>query len=152
MTEPCGVCTIQQSNASRQDFAWENERWLLRHHPHPAPLNGWFLLDAKRHVASVADLDVTESKEFGHVLRASMRSIRSVLSIPRVYVVMFGEGAPHLHAHLIPRDPSQEGTAAWEIADWYRAVASGVRESAAPTQVKETVARVGAMMRAEITL
>jgi len=64
-----------------------------------------------------------------------------------VYVVMFGEGAPHLHAHLVPRDPSREGTSAWAVADWYRAVERGER---APAD-SDAVDGIISLMRARLS-
>lgn len=141
----CSVCAAHEPRA--EFVAWESPRWILRHHPYPAPLCGWFLLCARRHVASAADLDAEEAREFTHVLGACMRALRTSAQVPRVYVVMFGEGAPHLHAHLIPRDPACEGTRAWAVADWYRAVERGERAPALP----EAVEGVISLMRARLT-
>ncbi len=80
-----------------------------------------------------------------------MRAIRVAVGVPRVYVVMFGEGAQHLHAHLIPRDPGRAGTSAWEIADWYRAVESGQRESATDLDIARIITRVRDEMPSVIT-
>ncbi|MSQ91286.1 MAG: diadenosine tetraphosphate hydrolase [Phycisphaerales bacterium] len=150
MSGECGVCAIHRSATARADFAWESTRWVLRHHRNPAPLNGWFLLDSKRHVGSAADFDAVEEREFAGVLARSMRAIREVLGVPRVYVVMFGEGAHHVHAHLIPRDPTIEGTAAWAVADWYRAVQVGGRLPADPAQIGQSIARVAALMQGAV--
>lgn len=141
----CSVCAAHEPRA--EFVAWESPRWILRHHPYPAPLCGWFLLCARRHVASAADLDAEEAREFTQVLGACMRALRTSAQVPRVYVVMFGEGAPHLHAHLIPRDPACEGTRAWAVADWYRAVERGERAPALP----EAVEGVISLMRARLT-
>lgn len=152
MTSACGVCAIHENETLCELVAWESERWILRHHAAPAPLVGWFLLDTKRHVASAADFDPLEEAEFAQVLGAAMRAIRSALGVPRVYVIMFGEGAQHVHAHLIPRDPSQSGTAAWEIADWYRAVDSGKRAAAQPQEVARVVQRVREELRTTVKI
>ena len=152
MSSACGVCAIHENERLGELVAWESDRWILRHHAAPAPLAGWFLLDTKRHVASAADFDALEEAEFAQVLGASMRAIRSAVDVPRVYVILFGEGAQHVHAHLIPRDPSQSGTAAWEIADWYRAVDSGKRAAAPSHEVARAVQRVREEMRTAITI
>jgi diadenosine tetraphosphate (Ap4A) HIT family hydrolase len=81
-----------------------------------------------------------------------MRAIRSAVEVPRVYVILFGEGAQHVHAHLIPRNPSQSGTVAWEIADWYRAVDSGKRTAAPSHEVARAVQRVREEMRTAVTI
>lgn len=127
--------------------AWESELWILRHHAHPAPLAGWFLLDTRRHAGSAADLEATEEAQFAPVLAAAMRAIREVTGVPRVYVVMFGEGAQHLHAHLIARDPSVEATKSWNVADLYRMVERGEVPPADRASIAPLVERVGEVMR-----
>jgi diadenosine tetraphosphate (Ap4A) HIT family hydrolase len=57
----------------------------------------------------------------------------------RVYAIAFGEGAQHLHLHLIPRHLDDPATAAWSVADHYRAVACGERPAADPRRVRELV-------------
>ena len=148
----CGVCAVHAETAAQHDVAWQNDRWILRHHPAPAPLAGWFLLDTRRHAASAADLNANEEAEFAGVLAASMRAIRTVVGVPRVYVVMFGEGAHHLHAHLIARDPTRNDTTAWEVADLYRMVERGEMQGADPAQVARIAAGVGEMMRVTLSV
>lgn len=150
MTAQCGVCAVHHDEAAGHLLAWQSERWILRHHTHPAPIAGWFLLDTRRHAASAADLDAAEEGELAQVLAAAMRAIRTVTGVPRVYVVMFGEGAQHLHAHLIARDPAQEQTKAWKVADLYRMVERGEMPPADPATVTSIVARVGEVMRSTI--
>ena len=43
----------------------------------------------------------------------------------RVYLIAFGEGARHLHLHLIPRFQEDQRSAAWSVADLYRDVEAG---------------------------
>jgi diadenosine tetraphosphate (Ap4A) HIT family hydrolase len=144
----CSVCAAHDPTA--QHVAWESPRWILRHHPYPAPLAGWFLLCARRHVASAADLNAHEEREFARVLGACMRALRDVARVPRVYVVMFGEGAPHLHAHLIPRAAECEGTRAWAVADWYRAVERGERAAASADAVEGIIDAMRARLASEL--
>lgn len=123
-------------------MAWSDQRWILRHHAAPAPLPGWFLLDTRRHVQSAASFDREEAGEFATVLGAAMRAIARAARVPRVYVVMFGEGAPHLHAHLIPRDPGLVDSCAWKVADLYRAVEGGRHPAASDSQVSRIIDEV----------
>lgn len=143
----CGVCALHARADGPPLVAWSGPRWVLRHHPEPAPLAGWFLLDSRRCVQGPADLDDAESAEFGAVLRRAARAVRDAAGVPRVYVIMFGEGAPHLHAHIVPRDPSEPGSAAWRVADLYRQVERGERLPAASAAVAGVVSRVHAAMR-----
>jgi diadenosine tetraphosphate (Ap4A) HIT family hydrolase len=63
------------------------------------------------------------------------RIIKRLTGCDRVYVMAFGEGAPHLHLHLIPRSAAEPTTEAWAVADLYRAVTSGERKAADAAQV-----------------
>ena len=67
--------------------------------------------------------------------------VRELTGCERVYAIAFGEGAPHLHLHLIPRFGADPHTAAWSVADHYRAVERGVRPPADPVAVAALVVR-----------
>lgn len=116
--------------------------WIVRHHPLPAPIVGWTCLCAVRHVQGPADFHDAEADEFGRALRTVSRAIREVTGCDRVYAIAFGQGAPHLHMHLIPRFDAVEATRAWQIADWYRAVERGEHAPADPAAVADFVGSV----------
>ena len=114
----------------------------MRHHPLPSPLVGWTFLCAVRHVQGPADFTDAEADGFGRAMRAVSAAVRSITGCDRVYAIAFGQGAPHLHVHLIPRFDVEEGTRAWNVADWYRAVERGERAAADPAAVAEFVRRL----------
>ena len=66
--------------------------------------------------------------------RASLL-VKQVSSCDRVYAIAFGEGARHLHLHLIPRFSGTSETEAWAVADLYRDVQSKCRAAAAESDV-----------------
>lgn len=142
----CGVCALHARVGGPPLIAWTDGMWLVRHHAHPAPLAGWFLLDSVRCVRNAADFSDAEAAAFGPVLRRVSRSVREACAVPRTYTIMFGEGAPHLHAHIVPRDPSQPATCAWGVADLYRDVERGLRPPASHDEVDALVARVGSLL------
>jgi diadenosine tetraphosphate (Ap4A) HIT family hydrolase len=121
----------------------------VRHHLLPAPIAGWAFLCAVRHVQGPADLDDAEADGFGRALRAASRAVRAATGCDRVYAIAFGQGAPHLHVHLVPRFDAEPASAAWKVADWYRAVERGERAPADPARVHDAVARLRASLRAE---
>ncbi len=97
------------------------------------------LLCSTRHVQGAADLNDAEAAEFGPMLKRVSMAVRACTGCDRVYAIAFGQGAPHLHVHLIPRFDEEPGTRAWSIADWYRAVEQGARHEADPVKVREVV-------------
>ena len=113
----------------------------MRHHSAPAPLLGWLLLDSDRHLGGPADFSEAEAATFGEALRRGCALVRQLTGCERVYAIAFGEGAPHLHVHLIPRHAADAASKAWSVADLYRAVEAGQRSAADPALVADFVAR-----------
>jgi len=138
----CGICALHGDAAAlARDRIWQDATWLLRHHPAPAPLAGWLLLDSRRHLGGPADFEAAEAAAFGPVLQRASALVRSLTGCQRVYAIAFGEGARHLHLHLIPRHADDPASEAWKAADLYRAVAAGQRPAADPAVVAHLVAR-----------
>ncbi|MFM7676422.1 MAG: HIT family protein [Synechococcus sp.] len=138
----CGVCHHHSDPEQRQLYEiGRDDLWLLRHHPDPAPLPGWLLLDALRHLGGPLDFTAREAAAWGPVLQQASRLVQQLTGCDRVYAIAFGEGARHLHLHLIPRFAAEPGTEAWRVADHYRAVAQGRAAAADPQAVAALVQR-----------
>ncbi|MFN9644038.1 MAG: HIT family protein [Cyanobacteriota bacterium] len=141
MTPTCPICQLHGDGARRaEEEIARGTLWLLRHHPAPAPLAGWLLLDARRHLGGPLDFTDPEARAWGPAVRHASQLVRRLTGCDRVYLIGFGEGAPHLHLHLIPRFAADPATTAWSVADHYRAVAAGERPPADPGRVRELVA------------
>ena len=142
MSSICPICRLHDDPAARGAYEiGRGSLWLLRHHPDPAPLVGWLLLDSLRHVAGPADFNDKEAAAWGLAVRYASALLKEQTGCDRVYAIAFGEGAPHLHLHLIPRFAGDPRTSAWLVADHYRAVAVGELLPAAPEQVTGLVTR-----------
>jgi diadenosine tetraphosphate (Ap4A) HIT family hydrolase len=113
--------------------------FLLRHHPLPAPLPGWLVLDTDRHVGGPADFNDSECAALGPLLRRTSELVRELTGCDRVYAITFGEGARHFHLHLIPRHGADPASESWRVADLYRAMVAGDRPPAEPARVAELV-------------
>ena len=134
--DPCAICRLHaESSALAPVVIWESCHWLLRHHPLPAPIAGWCLLDAKRHFSGPIEFTEFEAREWGCMVQRASSLVKQVSGCDRVYVIAFGEGARHLHLHLIPRHGKDERTAAWQVADLYRQVEAGILPPADPMTV-----------------
>ena len=138
----CGVCDLHGSAEARQSYEIScGPHWILRHHPDPAPLTGWLLLDARRHMGGPLEFTPEEASAWGAAVQQASRLVQQLTGCDRVYAIAFGEGARHLHLHLIPRFGSEPSTEAWKVADLYRAVTTGSRPAAAPEAVAQFVER-----------
>ena len=139
----CGVCSAHRTTGlaeSRYEIS-RSSLWLLRHHPDPSPLVGWLFLDTLRHVGGPADFTPDEAASWGPAVQQACQLVRQLTGCDRVYAIAFGEGARHLHLHLIPRFADDPTTAAWLIADHYRSVERGERSAADPALVANLVDR-----------
>ena len=140
MTETCGICHLHQDPPSRERYEISRtDLWVLRHHPDPAPLPGWLLLDSLRHCGGPLAFEPREAESWGLAVRDASQMVQQITGCDRVYAIAFGEGAPHLHLHLIPRFADDPSTSAWLVADHYRAVQACQREASPAAQVQEMV-------------
>ena len=126
--DTCAICQLHADPAARMRYEIErSELWVLRHHPDPAPLPGWLLLDSLRHCSGPVDFSEAEAMDWGRAVRNASLLVKQITGCQRVYAIAFGEGAQHLHLHLIPRHLDEPGSKAWAVADLYRAMDSGDR-------------------------
>ncbi|HJN34201.1 MAG TPA: diadenosine tetraphosphate hydrolase, partial [Prochlorococcus sp.] len=80
-----------------------------------------------------------EAASWGKAIQIGSGLVQRLTKCDRVYAIAFGEGAHHLHLHLIPRFQLDLNTTAWAVADHYRAVSNGQRTAVAPIQIAEFV-------------
>ena len=108
---------------------------------------GWLFLDTLRHVGGPADFTPDEAAAWGPAVQQASQLVRQLTGCDRVYAIAFGEGARHLHLHLIPRFGDDPATAAWSIADHYRAVERGERLAADPSEVAHLMDRARSLVQ-----
>ena len=138
----CAICALHGDEAELTAHeVWRSDLWLLRHHPRPAPLTGWCLLDSRRHFGGPMNFAPDEARQWGAVVQQASQLIREVTGCDRVYAIAFGEGARHLHLHLIPRSGDDARTSAWKIADLYRDVEAGKVKAASIERVHDWLLR-----------
>ena len=141
LTQPhCGVCDIHAGEADREGYeVSRNHLWVLRHHPDPAPLQGWLILDSVRHIGGPIEFNQDESVAWGAAVQRASTLVQQLTRCQRFYSIAFGEGAKHLHMHLIPRFVTEATSESWKVADLYRAVAAGERSATTPKAVEKLV-------------
>ena len=136
----CGICALHTDEETiKQLEIGRSELWVLRHHPQPAPLTGWLILDSLRHCSGPIDFNTQEAAQWGSTVQQCSRMVKQLTHCDRIYAIAFGEGAQHLHLHLIPRCKSDQTTTAWAVADLYRAVAAGHHSPASTNDIQTFV-------------
>ena len=136
----CGVCKVHSNIEGIHKYEiCRNQLWVLRHHPNPAPKVGWLLLDSLRHLGGPVDFQPEEALAWGQALQNASKLVKELTQCNRVYSISFGEGARHLHLHLIPHYNSDSENKAWQVADLYRNISDGKKVPGNPEEIESLV-------------
>jgi len=104
----CGTCARiairDAGDAPDWDAIVRTARWDLVH-SYDTSLLGWLVLVPRRHIISVSELDVRESRELGDLLRFASGALEAEVGCAKTYVMQFAEHPdhPHVHFHVVPR-------------------------------------------------
>lgn len=71
----------------------------------PTAHRGQLVVEPKRHVPGIADLDESEAAAVGRACSRMARLLQDVEGAEHVYLWVVGDEVPHLHVHLVPRYP-----------------------------------------------
>ncbi|HVC04132.1 MAG TPA: hypothetical protein VND88_05615 [Candidatus Acidoferrales bacterium] len=104
MADSCVLCRGPAGDAELgREQIWEDALWRLTTSVGPGDVTpGFSYLEPKRHIRSLADMDGDEASTFGSVLARCASALREAAGAELVYVYIFGDHIPHMHAHLAP--------------------------------------------------
>ncbi len=130
----CSICEVHNNSDFRSLYEIaRTSLWVLRHHSDPTPLKGWLILDSIRHLSGPVDFLPDEASNWGIAVQKASNLIKDLTGCDRVYSIAFGEGAHHLHLHLIPRFQNDLRTESWKVADLYRSISS-IKNTSLPSE------------------
>lgn len=66
---------------------------------------GHLFVEPKRHVAELGDLTAAEAREIGLYVSRTSKALVETLGVEHVYAFVIGDGAAHVHVHVIGRYP-----------------------------------------------
>jgi histidine triad (HIT) family protein len=66
---------------------------------------GYLMAEPKRHAAGLADLTEEEAQALGWLITRLSKALKDCMASEHVYAFVLGDGAAHLHVHLVPRYP-----------------------------------------------
>lgn len=90
---------------------------------------GHLMVKSRRHAATLADLTDAEAQAFGLFLTRLGRALVAAVGAEKLYVVMYGEVVPHVHAYLTARYPgTPEAYWRWQVTSWPDAPHGGPQE------------------------
>ena len=64
---------------------------------------GHLMIDLKRHVPTLAEMNPEEAKAFGVIMARLSKALKEVEKAEHVYALVSGNTVPHLHTHLVAR-------------------------------------------------
>lgn len=105
----CHVCRENaRTDLPPRERVLVTEHWRVCH-AFDTSLEGWLVLDARRHVEALHELDPEAHAELGTLLGRLSAALRAELGCAKTYVMLFSEapGFGHLHVHLVPRADDQ---------------------------------------------
>lgn len=66
---------------------------------------GHIMIDLKRHVATLSEMNPEEAKAFGVMMARISKALMESEKAEHVYALVSGNSVPHLHMHLVARYP-----------------------------------------------
>lgn len=67
---------------------------------------GHIMIDLKRHVPTLGDMNMDEAKAFGIVMATVSKALMESEKAEHIYSLVSGNSVPHLHMHIVPRYPN----------------------------------------------
>lgn len=109
MEENCFICnkhhgTILTSGAT----IYEDDYVYVGHIDNNGNPNylGHLMIDLKRHVPTLAEMNPDEARAFGVIMARLSRALKEIENAEHVYALVSGNSVPHLHMHLVARYPN----------------------------------------------
>ncbi|NER23982.1 MAG: hypothetical protein F6J96_25410 [Symploca sp. SIO1C2] len=86
-------------------FIYASDLWTVNHVLPPARILGWMVLQPRRHVEAIHELNHSEQVEMAKLISNLDQVLYKLVSPQKVYACMFAESedCPHIHFHIVPR-------------------------------------------------
>lgn len=103
----CFVCMKHRLGDGAEGGVLLEDDLLYVGHVHtlagPTAYRGHLVVEPKRHVVAIGDLNESEASALGLTASRMARLLQEVEGAEHVYVYAVGDEVPHLHVHLVPR-------------------------------------------------
>ena len=79
------ICQLHRAPIAQERYVIQrSELWVLRHHPDPATLPGWLLLDSLRYCCGPVDFTAVEASDWGRAVCDASRLVKQITGCERV--------------------------------------------------------------------
>ncbi|GIO27176.1 HIT family protein [Ornithinibacillus bavariensis] len=121
--EDCFICNKHAGNIQTSGAViYEDEYVYVGHIDRNGNPNylGHIMIDLKRHVPTLGDMNMEEAMAFGKAMARMSRALMEVEKAEHIYSYVTGHAVPHLHMHLVPRYPNtpKEFWGPFAVYDW----------------------------------
>lgn len=82
---------------------YEDATWIVRSISKQPAIAGWLIVQTRRHIPDVAELNAEEAASFGPLLQRVSHVVHEATDARRIYIGSLNEGTPHFHTHVLPR-------------------------------------------------
>ncbi|MDV2884854.1 HIT family protein [Alkalihalophilus pseudofirmus] len=129
-------CFICQKHSNRLQTSgvkiYENDYVYVGHIDRNGDPNylGHIMIDLKRHVPTLGDMNMEEAKTFGMITARVSKALIESENAEHIYSYVMGDAVPHLHMHLVPRYPNtpKEHWGPTAVYEWEDAPIGGNEE------------------------
>ncbi|WNS74786.1 HIT family protein [Bacillus sp. DTU_2020_1000418_1_SI_GHA_SEK_038] len=108
MSETCFICRKHKGELQSSGVQiYEDEYVYVGHIDSDGKPNylGHLMIDLKRHVPTLAEMNPDEAKAFGMMMARVSKALKETEEAEHIYAVVSGNAVPHLHMHLVARYP-----------------------------------------------
>ncbi|MFV8830353.1 HIT family protein [Alkalihalobacterium sp. APHAB7] len=109
MSESCFICDKHKGKVQTAgSVIYEDEYVYVGHIDNNGKPNylGHLMIDLKRHVPTLAEMNAEEAKVFGVTMARLSQALKATEQAEHVYALVSGNAVPHLHLHLVARYPN----------------------------------------------
>ncbi len=109
MVEHCFICNKHNGSIKvAGTVIYEDEYVYVGHIDNNGKPNylGHLMIDLKRHVPTLAEMNLEEAKAFGVIMARVSKALKEVEKADHVYALVSGNNVPHLHMHVVARYPN----------------------------------------------
>jgi histidine triad (HIT) family protein len=103
----CFICSKHRNSSTPGGVVFENNLVYASHSMIPQGQSkaylGYLIIEPKRHVAGLQDLNKQESESLGVLITRLSQALTASEEAEHVYLFVLGHHSPHLHYHLLPR-------------------------------------------------
>lgn len=109
MGENCFICNKHKGGLQTSGvLIYEDEYVYVGHIDSNGKPNylGHIMIDLKRHVPTLAELNPNEAKALGIMMTRVSKALKETEHAEHIYALVSGNSVPHFHLHLVARYPN----------------------------------------------